>query len=98
MGKGAGLRECRDWHCRVLQYPCSNGARGGTGRASSFWQAEKGCDMTRFTFYITFKFFLKFWSSLLHGCPLVAVIGGCLLAVLCRRLISVASLVAEHRF
>ena len=38
------------------------------------------------------------WSSLLHGCPLVAVIGGCLLAVLCRRLISVASLVAEHRF
>ena len=67
MGKGAGLRECRDWHCRVLQYPCSNGARGGTGRASSFWQAEKGCDMTRFTFYITFKFFFKFWSSLLHG-------------------------------
>ena len=37
-------------------------------------------------------------SSLLHGHPLVAVIGGCLLAVLCGHFISVASLVAEHRF
>ena len=66
MGEGAGLRECGDWHCRVLKYPCSNGARGGTGRASSFWQAEKGCDMTRFIFYIILNFFSKFWSSLLH--------------------------------
>ena len=36
-------------------------------------------------------------SSLLHGLSLIAVMGGYLLVVLCRLLILVASLVAEHR-
>ena len=36
-------------------------------------------------------------SSLLHGLSLIAVMGGYLLVMLCRLLVLVASLVAEHR-
>ena len=78
---------------------------GPAGKSQKFFFPPEGLKTLYFIYLFIFKVFFFFsnfiifgcaGSSLLHGLSLIAESRGYSLAVVCRRLIAVASPVAEH--